>query len=48
MMIDVIAGEIVDKIIEELDDRSLFNGVDNDTQEEIREALYDIVTKEML
>jgi N-acetylglucosamine kinase-like BadF-type ATPase len=48
LMLDAIAGEIVEKVMDELDGRSVFNGIDDDIMDEIRESLYDIVVKEIL
>lgn len=49
LMLDTIAGEIVDKVLDELDGRFyILNGLDDETVEEIRESLYDIVVKEIL
>jgi N-acetylglucosamine kinase-like BadF-type ATPase len=47
-MLDTIASEIVEKVMDELDGRSVFNGIDDEVMEEIRESLYDIVVKEIM
>jgi hypothetical protein len=40
-----VADELTDEVMKELDGRSLFNGIDDDIVDEIREALYDILAR---
>lgn len=47
-MLDGMASDIVEKIVDELDDRSMFNGIDDDVKSEIVHTLYEIVLMELL
>ena len=42
------AEELTEELMSELDGRSLFNGVDDDVLEEIKEAIFDIVAKSVI
>jgi hypothetical protein len=43
-----IASELTEAVIEELDNRSMFNGIDETVQKEIKEAIFDIIAKGIL
>lgn len=43
-MLDIVE-DAVDKVMSELDGQKMFNGIDNEVMEEIRESLIDILFK---
>lgn len=47
MLLDM-AEDITEELMKEFDNRSLFNGIDEDIINEIREAIFDIVSKGIL